>query len=97
MDDFQVEVLYHGDLLMLEHDALFWNWSSDCQKQFDDIVKATRLSFTSEDSLDRDVIVCNCCLHGHHVGAWDQEWVFNDKEEDTKEPNDWDTIPLPPK
>jgi hypothetical protein len=97
MDDFQEEVPYHGDLLMLEQDALSWNWSSGCQKQFDDIVKATGLPVTNEDGSDRDVIVCNCCLHGRHVGAWDQEWIFDEKEEDTEEPSGWDTIPSPPK
>jgi hypothetical protein len=80
-EDFEVKLAYHGDLLTLEEDALTFEWSEECQKQLDELVKATCIPFTDQEGAHEGIVVYQCCPNSRQVGALDQDWVFDDDKE----------------
>jgi hypothetical protein len=58
-------------------------------------MKAIELPFTVHEGADEDIVTCNCCPNASHVGALDQEWVFDNEEDAALESNSCDSIPSP--
>jgi hypothetical protein len=56
-EDFYVGLAYHGDLLTLEDDAITFEWSEECQKQLDELVKAIWIPLTVHEGAHEDIVV----------------------------------------
>ena len=66
----------HGLLLGLEQDAYTYNWTPDCQAQFDALVSVSGVPYRSPPpEVSEEVIHCDegCCLEGIHVPDADMQ------------------------